>query len=529
MTATEFRAAARAGSRRPGIPAMADAALATLAVVVLSACADLSGIDPSGRLAAAPPALPADVAAANVQSTAPGVASDWWHAWGDPQLDRLIDAALRGSPSLQQAQARIERQRAISEAAGAPLEPQLNAQVDVLHQRYSEHGLVPPQLAGKQANTATAQLNAGWELDFFGKNRAALNAALGAGQAAVADALAARVLLASQIARGYLQFARLNDQLEVAQRTLAQREQTLALVRGRFGAGLDSTLELRQSEGGLPEARQLIEALRGQRQIARHGLAALAGDLSLADGIEPVSLAALPTATMPQAVPLQLVAQRADIAAARWRVEAATQDVKSAKAQFYPNINLVAFAGLSSIGFGQLVQAGSLQWGVGPALRLPIFDAGRLRANLHGKTAEVDLAVASYNGALIDAVRDVADQLSTLGSVARQQTQQQAAQAAAESAYDIARLRYQGGLTTLLNVLTTETAVLNQRRLAVDLQAQALDSQVSLLRALGGGLPAALPNTLPDATKKVAESAASAGASGRFHSRNTAGTLSASR
>ncbi len=522
MRTTESSASARAGLRRPG---SAGLALAALAALVLSACADMSGIDASGRLAAAPPALPADVAAASAQAAAPGVASDWWRAWGDAQLDLLMERALQGSPSLQQAQARIERQRAISEAAGAPLKPQLSAQVDLLHQRYSEHGLVPPQLAGEQANTATAQLNAGWELDFFGKNRAALNAALGAERAAVADALAARVLLASQIARGYLQFARLNDQLEVAQRTLAQREQTLVLVRGRFGAGLDSTLELRQSEGGLPEARQLIEALRGQRQIARHGLAALAGDLSLADGIEPVSLAALPTATMPQVVPLELVAQRADIAAARWRVEAATQDVKSAKAQFYPNISLVAFAGLSSIGFGQLLQAGSLQWGVGPALRLPIFDAGRLRANLRGRTAEVDLAVASYNGALIDAVRDVADQLSTLGSVARQQTQQRAAQAAAESAYDIARLRYQGGLTTLLNVLTTETAVLNQRRLAVDLKAQALDSQVELLRALGGGLPAALPVAM----KTVAENAASKCATGRFDEKNAAGTLAASR
>ena len=394
-------------------------AVTTLAAVMLTACADLSGIDSNAHLNSAPPALPADVAGAQITDPTTLIARDWWQAWGDAQLDRLMRSALQGSPSLQQAQARIERQRAVSEAAGAVLLPQVNAQLDLLHQRYSEHGLVPPQLAGEQANTATAQLNAGWEFDFFGKNRAALNAALGVEQAAQADALAARVLLASQIARGYLQFARLNDQLDVARQTLAQREQTLALVRGRVGAGLDSTLELRQSEGGLPEARQALEALEGQRQIARHGLAALAGDLSLADTIQPVSLAALPTTTLPQSVPLGLLAQRADIAAARWRVEAATQDVQSAKAQFYPNINLVGFAGLSSIGLGSLLQAGSLQWGIGPALRLPIFDAGRLRANLRGKTAELDASVASYNGALIDAVRDVADQLSTIGSVGR--------------------------------------------------------------------------------------------------------------
>ncbi|MEO9102651.1 MAG: efflux transporter outer membrane subunit [Burkholderiaceae bacterium] len=490
--------ATTAGARRHRIAAMA---LATITVLTLAACADMSGIAPANRLDTTAPTLPAYVAGSDSQGAELVIPSDWWHAWGDEQLDRLIDRALQGSPSLQQAQARFARQRAFSEAAGVSLKPQVNAQLDVLHQRYSEHGLVPPQLAGEQVNTATAQLNFGWEIDFFGKNRAALDAALGAQRASEADALAARVLLASQIARGYLQFARLNDQLDVARRTLAQRGETLALVRSRVGAGLDSNLELRQSETILPEARQAIEALEGQRQIARHGLAALAGDLALADTIQPVSLAALPTVAAPQTVPLQLVAQRADIAAARWRIEAATQDVKSAKAQFYPNINLAAFAGLSSIGLGQLVQAGSLQWGVGPALRLPIFDAGRLRANLRGKTADLDAAVASYNGAVIDAVRDVADQLSTLGSVARQQLQQQAAQVAAESAYDIARARYQAGLSTLINVLTTETAVLNQRRLAVDLHAQALDSRVALLRALGGGLPA----ELPDARKNIAE------------------------
>src|SRR5690606_25220852 len=116
--------------------------------------------------------------------------------------------------------------------------------------------------------------------------------------------------------------------------------------------------------------------------------------------------------------------RRPDVAAARWRAEAAGQDVASAKAQFYPNINLVAFAGLSSIGLGQLLDMGSTQWGVGPAIRLPIFDAGRLRANLRGKTADLDAAVESYNAAVLEAVRETADAVTTLQSLARQQSQQ---------------------------------------------------------------------------------------------------------
>jgi outer membrane protein TolC len=174
-------------------------------------------------------------------------------------------------------------------------------------------------------------------------------------------------------------------------------------------------------------------------------------------------------------------------------VEALTQDVAGAKSLFYPNINLVAFAGFSSIGLDRLFNAGSQQWGVGPALRLPLFDGGRLRANLSGKTAELDAAIESYNAAVIDAVRDVADQLSSTQAIARQQTEQQAAMVFAENAYAIAKQRHEAGLGNLLNVLAAETAVLNQRRQSIDLTARALDTQISLIRALGGGYQAELP------------------------------------
>src|SRR5204863_9039953 len=134
-------------------------------------------------------------------------------------------------------------------------------------------------------------------------------------------------------------------------------------------------------------------------------------------------LAALNAIAGPAQLPASLVGQRADIVAARWRVEAAGYDVKNAKAQFYRNINLMAFVGLSSIGLGRLLNTGSEQWGVGPAVRLPIFEAGRLRANLRGKTADLDAAVESYNAAILDAIHDAADQIASGRSVARQQAE----------------------------------------------------------------------------------------------------------
>ncbi|MCW5650225.1 MAG: efflux transporter outer membrane subunit [Ramlibacter sp.] len=468
-----------------GAPRRLFQASALVLALGLSACANFSGIQSQAQLRdATSVGLPA------AGSAAPVVAAEWWRELGDPQLDALVARALKDNPSLKLAQARLARAQAVTEVAQASTRPQLGAGVDLTHQRYTENGPVPPPLAGSIRDSGTAQLTASWELDFFGKNRAALDAALGVARAAQADAQAARVLLASQVARTWFQLARLNDQLAVAQRALAQREQTLGLVRDRVNAGLDTRLELRQAEGGLPDTRQQIEALREQASLARNALAALVGQPGVPVAQDPRPLSAIKIEAVAPVLPADLLGRRADITAARWRVEAATRDVDSARAQFYPNINLTAFAGFSSIGLGRLLEAGSQQWGVGPALRLPIFDGGRLRANLRGKTADLDAAIESYNATLVEAVHEVADQLASAGSITRQQAEQRAASEAAEGAYDIAVQRYKAGLGNYLNVLTAESGVLNQRRLAVDLTARALDTRINLMRALGGGYQA---------------------------------------
>ncbi|WP_326534860.1 efflux transporter outer membrane subunit [Pseudorhodoferax sp.] len=453
-------------------------------VLALAACANPAGIAPQAQLReAASVGVPPATAA-----TAPAVETAWWRAYGDPALDQLVDQALAGSPSLGLAQARLARALAVVEVADAALLPQVGLGVDLTRQRYTETGAVPAPLAGTVREIGLLQLSSSWELDFFGKNRAALDAALGGVRAAAADAQAARALLAQQIVRGWLQLARAQDQLAVAERTLAQRGEQLALVKDRLDAGLDTHLELRQAEGGLPEARQQIEALREQIQLSRHALAALAAQPPESlQGAAP-SLARLQAPGLPAVLPADLLGRRADVQAARWRVEAATRDVDAARAQFYPNISLTGFAGLSSIGLSNLLQAGSLQWGIGPALRLPLFDAGRLRANLRGKAADVDAAVESYNGAIVGAVREVADQLVSVRSVTLQQQEQRAAQEAAEGAYAIAKQRYGAGLGNYLQVLTAESNVLAQRRQQVELAARALDVQAQLAHALGGGV-----------------------------------------
>ena len=470
--------------KRPGISFTRGALAPLLATLALAGCVSSAGIAPQSKaLDGAGLGLTAPASAATLGTV-------WWTAFDEAPLDALIDSALAANPSLALAQARIERATAAVNAAQANTLPKVDGSLDLTRQRYTENGLVPPPIAGTIGNTSLLNIGGSWELDFFGKNAAALAAAIGTQRAAQADAQAARVLLASKVAATYFQLGRLFEQRDVAQRALAQRNEILSLIRQRVDAGLDTKVELRQGESAVPETEQQIEALDEQIALTRHALAALvAQPPGSFDTLSP-RLRTVQAVPLPAEVPADLLGRRADIEAARQRVEAATQDVAVSKTLLYPNINLIAFVGLNSLGVNRLLNSGSEQYGAGAAIRLPIFDAGRLRANVQGKTAELDAAVDSYNATLIDAVREVADQIASVQSIERQRRTQQRSQAASESAYDLALQRFRAGLGTYLTVLTAENNVLVQRRLATDLKARALDSQVALARALGGGYDA---------------------------------------
>ena len=471
----------------PALTAVA-VAIASSLILTLGGCASSAGISPTAQ--------PIDAAQVGVDpqgAAVPAVSTDWWRALGDSVLSELIERALAGNPTLKIAQTRMERAAASVAGARSAQGVQVNGAADVTRQRFSATSIYPPPLGGGIFDLAEATLGASWEIDFFGRNRAAVEAAVGVQRAAQADALAARNLLAVNVARTYVQLARWIEQREVAQRSLNQRGEILGLIRQRVQGGLDTTVELRQGEGALPETRQQIEQIDEQIAMARNALAAYTAQAPQTLESTSAPLRTVHLLPKPANVPADLLGRRADIVAARWRVEAASQDVRSAHAQFYPNVNLTAFVGLSSIGLNRLSYAASKEWGVGPAIHLPIFDAGRLRANLSGKTADLDAAVLSYNAAVLDAVHDVADQLSSWRSIERQQTEQDSAQTLAESAYDLATQRYRAGLGTYLTVLNAEANVLTQRRQATDLRARVLDVQIALIRALGGGYGAETP------------------------------------
>ncbi len=456
----------------------------------MAGCADTSGLAPVASLRSAQ-ALGVPLAGAGEALQVEWARDDWWKRYGDTRLNALVEKALADQPQLQAAAARVAKARAITDVADAALLPQVNAGVDLTRQKFTATGMYPAPVAGSVLNSGTAQFTLGWELDFFGKYRAALDAALGTARAAQADAQAARVMLAANVVRAYFQLGRLDGQAQIAQRVLALREEVQTLVRQRVQAGLDTRTELRQSDGSVAEARLQLQALQEQQQLARHALAALVGEPGVAASLTAVALPEAVALPAVHAVPADLLGRRADVVAARWRVEAALKDVEQARAQFYPNLNLMAFAGVSSLGLDRLLDNRSQQWGVGPALRLPVFDAGRLRANFKSRGADAELAIQSYHSTVLDAVRDVSDQITSLQSIAQQQGEQARAEQAADGAWALAVQRQEAGVGSRLQMLAALPAVLAQQRQALDLRARALDTQVALWRALGGGVPVA--------------------------------------
>lgn len=458
----------------------------------LTGCADMQGIDHRASLDD-PNALAATrTLAGTPTSPAAWPTSDWWRSFNDAQLDRLIDEALAGSPTLRIAEARTREALAFAASSGAALYPQVDAGFSLTRELFSERGLTPPPFNGVWATPIQLAATLSWEIDFWGKNRAAYEGALGQAKAAEVDAYAARLALSTAIAQAYVAMQRAYLLLDVANLTLAERQQVYALTRDRNAAGIDSRLELKQAEEALPATREEIIRLEESIALARNQIAALMGqgpDRGLA--ITRPAPESMPAVALPSAVPAELLGRRPDLVAQRWRVEAANKDIAVAKAEFYPNVNLIAFIGLQSIGPAGFFSAASRMMGAGPAVTLPIFEGGRLRANLAGKNAAYDIAVEEYNQALVAALRDVVDQLASFRSVAAQRVEQTQALAAAQEAYDLALLRYREGLGNYLQVLSAESPLLQQQSLEADLRARQVALAIELTRALGGGFTVA--------------------------------------
>ena len=451
-----------------------------LLVLLLAGCASYSGIHIESSKTEASALGARDI-------TTEWPKADWWLALNDPVLNRLIDQALQGNLDLQGADVRMRQAQAVAGVADANRYPQLDASYSSTRQRFSENGLVPPPYAGSTYNVNELNLGFNWELDFFGRNREALKAALGQLHASEAEHQAVRIMVASEVARNYFALARLQQQRTIADELNQQRAEKLDLAAQRVAAGIEAPGNLEPLKGDLAGIRRDTAALNEQIATTRHALAALLGQGPEAVQNLEARLPDVAGLTLPQQIPLGLLGHRADIVAAKWRVESGLHGMESAKAAFYPNVNLRAFFGFSSVGFDKFLESGSRVPGAGLAISLPIFDAGRLRNEYRFVTAQTDGAIVNYNKTLVNAFRDVADQVSTLSAIDEQLQKQTAALTHAEQSRALAQQRYAAGISNRVPVLDAESDVLSQRRALIDLQARWSIARVQLIHALGGG------------------------------------------
>ncbi|WP_239170896.1 efflux transporter outer membrane subunit [Burkholderia pseudomallei] len=412
----------------------------------------------------------------------------WVDQFGDAQLKALIAEALQGSPSVEQARARVDQARAYSDTANAGTLPRVDASYTVTRQQYSGTALIPPPYAGSWQSENRGLLTASYNLDLWGKNREVLRAAVSAGAASVADEQMVKLTLETSIARAYNMLARLYALRDIAQEEVKRRDQIDRITASRIATGLDTQVEHESAQANLATSRSRVSALDGRILTTRYQLAALMGkgpDRGLT--IRRPTLGVGDEVRLPDNLPADLVSRRPDIVAARWRVDAMAHEVKEAKAEFYPDINLSAAIGLDALGFGRFLRATSRMASVGPAIHLPIFDGGELRAQLKSRYAEFDYAVASYNQTLIGALSAVATHLAQIRSSDAQLADAQTAQQAARDADRLAIMQYKSGLTNQLTVLNADLTALNADEAIANLKMDHRDEQIALASDLGGG------------------------------------------
>lgn len=430
---------------------------------------------------------------------APQVAERWWTALGDPQLDRVMDDALAGSPTLDQALARLRVAEADITRSGAGFRPQLGLNVQEQRTRLSEKYIIPPPYGGTDRWVGNALGEFSWTLDFWGRQAATVARARGTARAAGLDAAAARLALTGSVAQAYVELVRAERLQALADAFVASREQNLRLVNSRIRNQLASNFDARTAEALLVEAQQLRVRADGARDVAVHALAALAGHgADYYAGVGPARLDLAAALPLPATLPADLLGRRPDLLAARARIDAAASGREVARTAFFPNVNLVGNAGFQAIGLGALATGGAFTWAVGPALSLPIFDGGRRRGDYAGATAELDLATADYNDLVLRAVRDAADGVSAVRTTERDLAAQARLVGTLQDVVRLDERRTGAGLGSQLDILASGARLLDARQAATNIAADGLIRRVQLLVALGGGFQ---PTNLAEAAR----------------------------
>ena len=439
--------------------------------LLLSACAPALQDAPQGASVAAPVAWRTDLG-----MTAP-VEAQWWQAFGDPQLSALVEKARANNPDVQIAAARVEEARATERGSRGLLLPSLGLGVDGAARRE-----VSPFGQGLNSLAAQPAFRASYELDLFGKNAARVDAASANVAASEASEEAARLSVTAATATGYITLLALDARLVVLDETVTARQQALKFARDRAEVGYTSQLELRQAEAEYQAAVQLVPQLKAQIARQENALAVLTGGLPGAI-VRGGTLDALRQPAAPATLPSELLRRRPDIAAAEYRIAAADAQMRAARAQFMPSINLGASAGLA---ISDLLADPISLWSLGGSILAPIFQGGRLTAQLDGATAQRDQAAWAYRSAALNAFREVEDRMAVLANLTEQETSLRAQRVAVADALRHASNRYRAGYTAYIEQVDAQRALLGVDLSLIQTRADELTTLVGLYQAVGG-------------------------------------------
>lgn len=425
----------------------------------------------------------------------------WWEQFGNAELNGLIERALKDNPGLKLASARLREAEALVKVEGARLLPFLEADASLTYERISQHGVfaaLNPKVAGDHILLGIINpLSFRYEFDFWGKNRATLDAALGQAAAEEAERAEVRLRLTTAIARAYFRGQALHRQLEIVRAIVALRRDLRQLAETRFRLGLDNDQPVKVAAADFEAAFKRQARVRDMLDVQRHLLARLTGK----GPDEAAHLFSRPAAAVPEQVTapdhlsMGLLVHRPDLAAALYRAEAAARLVKVSKAQFYPTIDLVAFVGFNALTLAKhadklanlLFSGQSFSYGFAPGLRMPWFEGGRLRGELAAQRAEYDAAVELYNETLLEAMRDVADSLSAWQSAREMTESHKRLLTSLGLDWHLAKVRLVTGLDDEREVLRHRHPVLEQEYALRALESDQLIAAVDLIEALGGG------------------------------------------
>jgi multidrug efflux system outer membrane protein len=412
---------------------------------------------------------------------------EWWETFNDAELNGYEQQLLKANQSLQAARDHLNQARALARVTSAGYFPTFSTDPNASRNRYSGNRPVVLTI-GRPLTQSTYEIPflLNYEPDVFGKQRRSMQAANASLQSTAADMYNANLVLTAELAADYFSLRELDAELQVVQESVSIEQKGLDLVQNRHAGGVASGLDLAQQQTLLDSTVAQLYLLQQQRAQFEHAIAVLTGSPASTFSVPARPLNSAPP-PVPLGVPSDLLQRRPDVASAERQMAYQNALVGVATAAFYPQLTLFGSGGFQSTSLTNLITGPSAIWALGGDILQPIFEGGRNRANLAATKSAYEEAVDNYRQSVLAAFQQVEDGLSGLNALSQASTSQNAAVGDSRRALEIANNRYTGGVTTYLDVITAQSALLNNQRLATQILGQQMVTSVYLVKALGGG------------------------------------------